>query len=100
MRDEWKTDLLLEGSNHKKPLNSVNSAFSQGLTRGQKELPSRSMASKAMRLKIRSGSGDVSREISSRRQVGDAESMVHAPASRDDPSQVPWWRREGIEEGM
>lgn len=57
------------------------------------------MASKAMKLKGKSG--DIShRDISPRRQVGDAESMVNAPASTDDPSQVPWWRREGIEEGM
>lgn len=103
MRDEWKTDLLKASSSHDKPLNGVNSAFSQGLTRGQKELeriPSRSMASQAMRLKMRPGNGDMARGISPRRQVGDAESLVHAPASTDDPGQVPWWRREGIEEGM
>lgn len=72
-------------------------------------IPNLTMASKAMRLKSRSKSGSPSgsmgdastHEISPRRQVGDAESMVYAPtASTKDPSQVPWWRREGIEEGM
>jgi pyruvate dehydrogenase kinase 2/3/4 len=49
------------------------------------------LASKAMRLKL---SGQVSREISERRQVGDAEDMFAKQTEK------PWWRNVGMEEGM
>jgi pyruvate dehydrogenase kinase 2/3/4 len=48
------------------------------------------LASKAMKLKL---SGNVSREISERRQVGDAEDMFKE-------REKPWWRNVGMEEGM
>ena len=51
------------------------------------------LASKAMKLKL---SGNVSREISERRQVGDAEDMFKE--SRGEGK--PWWRNVGMEEGM
>jgi len=46
------------------------------------------MASRTMRLKL---SGKLTREISERRQVGDAETMVNEGA---------WWRDFGMEEGL
>jgi pyruvate dehydrogenase kinase 2/3/4 len=46
-----------------------------------------------MRLKL---SGTISREVSERRQVGDAEEIF---ADRNAPGQ-PWWRKVGMEEGM
>ena len=50
------------------------------------------LASKAMKLKL---SGQISREVSERRQVGDAEEMF-AGTEGDKP----WWRSVGMEEGM
>lgn len=50
------------------------------------------LAYKAMRLKL---SGQLPREVSERRQVGDAEAMFSA---RD--GEKPWWRNVGMEEGM
>lgn len=50
------------------------------------------LASRAMRLKL---SGQLSREVSERRQVGDAEEMF-----ADRGGQSPWWRNVGMEEGM
>jgi hypothetical protein len=49
---------------------------------------SMSMAHKAKKLKL---SGHLSREIPERRQVGDAEQMIHRDA---------WWRNVGMEECM
>lgn len=51
------------------------------------------LASKAMRLKL---SGQLSMEVSERRQVGDAEEMFAA----DRGVGAPWWRNVGMEEGM
>jgi len=52
------------------------------------QYPVLSMASRTMRLKL---SGKLTREISERRQVGDAETMVNEGA---------WWRDFGMEEGL
>jgi len=49
------------------------------------------MASRAMRLKDLS-----TREISERRQVGDAEALVNPPST----SGTPWWKNVTMEEGM
>jgi pyruvate dehydrogenase kinase 2/3/4 len=51
------------------------------------------LATKAMKLKL---SGNISREISERRQVGDAEDMFKESRQGDKP----WWRNVGLEEGM
>ncbi|KAK1913447.1 hypothetical protein P3342_005383 [Pyrenophora teres f. teres] len=53
------------------------------------------LASKAMKLKL---SGQVSMEISERRQVGDAANMFAAQAKGD--TDKPWWRNVGMEEGV
>ena len=45
-----------------------------------------------MRLKL---SGQLSREVSERRQVGDLEDML-----ADKNGEKPWWRNVGMEEGM
>ncbi|KAH7359882.1 pyruvate dehydrogenase kinase-like protein [Pyrenochaeta sp. MPI-SDFR-AT-0127] len=49
------------------------------------------LASKAMRLKL---SGQVSREVSERRQVGDLEEMFA------EKGEKPWWRNVGMDEGV
>jgi hypothetical protein len=49
------------------------------------------MASKVMKLKL---SGNI-REVSERRQVGDAERMFSDTASKD-----AWWKNVGMEEAM
>lgn len=40
------------------------------------------------------------REISARRQVGDAESIVNRPDPTGDGGEKPWWKNVGMEEGM
>jgi pyruvate dehydrogenase kinase 2/3/4 len=47
---------------------------------------------KAMKLKL---SGQVSREVSERRQVGDAEEMF-----AEKGTEKPWWRSVGMDEGV
>lgn len=82
------------------------SGETQGLTRsdhspqygnGNGEMASRSinlsMASKAMKLKLK---GNI-REISERRQVGDAEEMLSEQGSANRDA---WWKNVGMEEGM
>jgi|TARA_R110002003_G_scaffold41_14_gene2952 pyruvate dehydrogenase kinase 2/3/4 len=49
------------------------------------------LAMKAMKLKL---SGQVSREVSERRQVGDAEEMFAEGGGK------PWWRNVGMDEGV
>lgn len=66
---------------------------SQGLTRSGSTRSSNFLASKAMRLKL---SGKLSREVSERRQVGDAEEMF---GERGREGQ-PWWKNVGMEEGF
>lgn len=63
----------------------------QGLT--GRYMQGATMASKAMRLKL---SAKITREVSERRQVGDAESMLNAP----DAGKGAWWRDVGMEEGL
>lgn len=70
---------------------------SQGLTQGTTHYGARLrntsfLASKAMRLKL---SGHVSREVSERRQVGDAEAMF-----AESGGERPWWRNVTMEEGV
>lgn len=56
------------------------------------------LAKKGMRLK--GGMGDLqNREISARRQVGDAETMVNSMDEKTG-GQAPWWRNVGMEEGL
>jgi pyruvate dehydrogenase kinase 2/3/4 len=51
-----------------------------------------------MKLKL---SGQLSREISERRQVGDAEDMfAEKGMSGGGVGDKPWWRNVGMEEGM
>jgi pyruvate dehydrogenase kinase 2/3/4 len=66
--------------------------LSQGLTRSSSNntRSTNLLASKAMRLKL---SGKLSREVSERRQVGDAEEMFNKEGQ-------PWWRNVGMEEGF
>jgi pyruvate dehydrogenase kinase 2/3/4 len=50
------------------------------------------LAMKAMKLKL---SGQISREVSERRQVGDAEEMFAVKGG-----ERPWWRSVGMDEGV
>ncbi|KAI4736543.1 alpha-ketoacid dehydrogenase kinase [Aureobasidium sp. EXF-12298] len=76
----------------------LNHFPSQGLTRQPQRAPSKkpsmqnislAMASRAMKLKR-----VATREVSERRQVGDAEEMVNGP--QDNAS--PWWKHVSMEE--
>lgn len=62
------------------------------------------MAHKAMKLKGMPGGGVAGerrkREVSERRMVGDAESMVNQPSSLDEPGKSPWWRHVDMGEGL
>jgi len=54
------------------------------------------MASRAMRLKDTG-----TREVSERRQVGDAQDMMYpARDSTSSDGTTPWWRNVTMEEGM
>ncbi len=60
---------------------------------------SMTLAQKGMRLK--GGMGDLkSREVSARRQVGDAESMITSSMDEKADGRAPWWRNVGMEEGL
>lgn len=80
MRDEWTKT-------------TSDPISSPGLTRSSNSngRSATFLASKAMRLKL---SGKLSREVSERRQVGDAEEMFMAKGEK------PWWRNVGMEEGF
>jgi pyruvate dehydrogenase kinase 2/3/4 len=66
---------------------------SQGLARnGTGSRPTSMLAIKAMKLKL---SGQVSREVSERRQVGDLEEMMGQKGG-----EAPWWRNVGMDEGV
>ncbi|KAK4548017.1 hypothetical protein LTR36_010737 [Oleoguttula mirabilis] len=63
------------------------------------------LAARAMKLKMKTGKGREAkpREVSERRQVGDAESIVNPPATMHaagDGSTLPWWRNVTMEEGL
>lgn len=96
MRDEWSIAAAPGGVAKN---NGPASRSTQGLARVgrlQREVPSLTLSSMAMRLKSK-GTGDLSarREVSERRQVGDAEGLVNPTGSG-----TPWWRNVGMEEGM
>jgi hypothetical protein len=102
MRDEWKNGSLIAlpaepaASAARMDVQSSRPS-SQGLTRRQSELPSLTMA---MSLKKKTkGKGAMQmthREISERRQVGDAESLVNPQGGPGEP----WWRHVGMDEGL
>jgi len=107
MRDEWKSTVF-NGHNTKPQLGSYSS---QGLTRaGRQQIESSgagdkiagiTMAQRAMRLKGGNAAWDLThREVSARRQVGDAAESVNAPPSTGDDGVRPWWKDVGMEEGM
>lgn len=113
MRDEWNEPNTISTAAAAKAADSYSS---QGLTRvgGQNESKATNMkrggldrsasltlAHKSMRLKSKAGSG-MGREVSERRQVGDAEMLVNQQSSMDEPVQgrAPWWRNVGMEEGL
>jgi hypothetical protein len=98
MRDEWfkpviDRPMIDEGS----PLLLASQGLTSQPQRAQAaKKPSMqnislAMASRAMKLKR-----VATREVSERRQVGDAEEMVNG--SQDSAS--PWWRHVSMEEGM
>jgi len=94
MRDEWNAPISRSAA-------AETTTSFQGLTRHhrgsttprQQSMQSLTMASKAMRIKSR----PIVREVSERRQVGDAESMVNPTGSTEGQ---PWWKNVTMEEGM
>ena len=82
---EGNSSALLRSSSS----NSSSSSRSSSLKRDYNPF----LATKAMKLKL---SGQLSREIRERRQVGDAEDMFKESRKGDKP----WWRNVGMEEGM
>lgn len=91
----------------------ANSLSSQGLTRvgrqtGLDRGATLNLAARAMKLKIKTqgaGKEDLKRrEVSERRQVGDAESTVNPPtrstSEGGEGPDKPWWKTVTMEEGM
>jgi hypothetical protein len=104
MRDEWKT-----GNSSNVAATTADSRSSQGLTRRHQIESSRSggldrsasltLAARGKRLKPSPSHEMGSREVSERRQVGDAESLVNMQGDGGKPEQR-WWRNVGMEEGL
>ncbi|EME49046.1 hypothetical protein DOTSEDRAFT_99233, partial [Dothistroma septosporum NZE10] len=87
------------------------SPASQGLTRtgrqieaaGADRIAGLTMATRAMKLKSpkKASMWDLqNREVSARRQVGDAADSINKPPSSAVGSEKPWWKNVGMEEGM
>jgi hypothetical protein len=58
------------------------------------------MAARAMKLKLKL-KNNPDWEVSMRRQVGDADSMLNTPGWRAEHKEGrPWWKDVGMEEGM
>lgn len=107
MRDEWKSPIdhgeasipSLQGlARVGRQIEKGGSAAAVG---GEHDrIAGLTMASRAMKLKAGSKKGSTMnlgyREISARRQVGDAEGVVNAQSSGN----TPWWKNVGMEEGM
>ena len=116
MRDEWTNE---NDKNNKRTTvkdgfaDSSDSRSSQGLTRvgrqtessapgrggGLDRSASLTLAHRGMRLKNKGLADLKSREVSERRQVGDAEAVLNQPNSMDEKG-VRWWRNVGMEEGL
>ena len=101
MRDEWTQN----GT-------QVDSRSSQGLTRVRRQIESSksggldrsaslTLAHRGKRLKSKN-LGDIrNREVSERRQVGDAESVIYQNSMDESRGgRAPWWRNVGMEEGL
>ena len=100
MRDEWHGDMLRS---------SISTPSSQGLTGGKKVagrqpvdasggdlIAGMTMAARTGKLKAKPNSKtwDMNRrEISARRQVGDAESVVNQAPEKEGQ---PWWKNVGM----
>jgi len=112
MRDEWPTVAALRGGSRTNALGVGDSRSSQGLTQvgrrnesGLDRASSLNLAARAMKLKLKTKGLEgqqKQREVSERRQVGDAESVVNPMmptrgVSKDD---TPWWKNVTMEEGM
>jgi pyruvate dehydrogenase kinase 2/3/4 len=86
MREGWTSSELIR---------SGSRGLAQGSSSGSSRYGSRPtsvLAMKAMKLKL---SGQISREVSERRQVGDAEEMFAVKGG-----ERPWWRSVGMDEGV
>lgn len=122
MRDEWKTILQAQYTG-RGGTGTGSSSSSQGLTRrqtiesaggkgGGDRIAALTMAQKGMKLKAKGSGWDDARsrrdlnnrEVSSRRQVGDAADEINSPlSSASDGSggtTKPWWRNVTMEEGI
>lgn len=116
MRDEWNMVLNGQQRTIERPQQPATRQHTQGLTRTGRQIESGigggdriaglTMASRAKRLKSISGSsgsgmGDLrNREVSPRRQVGDAADEINPPPPSSGDGTTPWWKNVGMEEGM
>jgi pyruvate dehydrogenase kinase 2/3/4 len=85
MREGWTSSELIRSG-------SGSRGLAQGTSSRYGSQPTSVLAMKAMKLKL---SGQISREVSERRQVGDAEEMF-----ADKVGEKPWWRNVGMDEGV
>lgn len=93
MRDEWSQGLTPEGNTQAGRGGRGSNSTS---AKSPRTIQSLTMASRAMKLKV-----NVSREISERRQVGDAEEMVNPQPRRGNAEgSQPWWKNVGMDEGL
>lgn len=107
MRDEW-TDGKLSTADSRSSQGLTQGGKSRQLGQGGSELSAiTGLTQKAMRLKskgmqLKSPAGEFrQREVSERRQVGDAESVVNPQSSGDEKhAPKPWWKNVTMEEGM
>ena len=99
MRDEHDTINAIKNN---------DSGSSQGLTRGREQQngsksggldksASLTLVRKSIKLKNKGMSVLQSREVSERRQVGDAESVM---SDKESHRNEPWWRNVTMEEGF
>ena len=110
MRDEWKA--IVRSSFAESSRSSSSS--SPGLTRnigteaGLDRSASLNLAARAMKMRGKGGQQSSlmnarQREVSARRQVGDAEDVVNSPARTGKDGrggEEPWWKNVSMEEGM
>lgn len=94
MREEWAQGLTRGSSEFARA--GLGSETGNQPVKRQRSMQSLTMASRALRLK---NLPHASREVSERRQVGDAESLVN-PVQIAGGRENQWWRSVSMEEGM
>jgi len=102
MRDEWTTqDGAQVDSRSSQGLTRVGRQFESSRSGGLDKSASLTLGYRGKRLKNKNLGDPKNREVSERRQVGDAESVIYQN-SMDEArgGRAPWWRNVGMEEGL